>query len=201
MLVLLFDVTPFRLLRATTDSLLLIPLSSLQRILPGLALLFDVTSFRLFRAPTDALKPIPEQGGPQERQLEQGGPQERQLEVERGGSGGGGVCGVSAAGAAAMLRLHFVLRDAPLLGMHTSVVSRLKDRVGSSRVFAQVRLQMGGGSRTPSNPPQSGGGGCEGCVGLPAACLGHLPDEPQVVAFLLYYSDEPQVVRVVKTDV
>ena len=134
-------------------------------ILLGLALLFDVTSFRLFRAPTDALTPIPEQGGAQERQLE----------VERGGSSGGGVCDVSAAGAAAMLRLHFVLRDAPLLGMHTSVVSRLKDRVGSSRVFAQVRLQMGGGVS------RSGGGG----DGLAAACQGHLPDEPQVVALLL----------------
>ena len=143
-------------------------------ILLGLALLFDVTSFRLFRAPTDALTP-----------------QERQLEVERGGSGGGVVCGVSAAGAAAMLRLHFVLRDAPLLGMHTSVVSRLKDRVGSSRVFAQVRLQMGGGGS------RSGGGG----DGLAAACQGHLPDEPQVVALLLYYSDEPQVLCVVKRDV
>ena len=110
----------------------------------GESLLFDRSSFQLFKSPATPASEGTAAGNSQDFLLCDMPP-----DVQT----------------ALMRRLHFVLGDGHLQGMHAAVEAKIKDRVATSDVFARLRRELvANGSlpsvsawqgQLPSLPPQS----------------------------------------------
>ena len=110
----------------------------------GESLLFDQSSFQLFKSPATPASEGTAAGNSQDFLLCDMPP-----DVQT----------------ALMRRLHFVLGDGHLQGMHAAVEAKIKDRVATSDIFARLRRELvANGSlpsvsawqgQLPSLPPQS----------------------------------------------